>query len=142
MVYLKFLIKNTILFLIYGITYYCIEIAYRGYSHWSMLICGGICGFVLGNLNEFYSWETPFWKQILVGDFVVLAIEFVTGYIVNICLQWNVWDYSSLPFNLMGQICLTFAILWIPLIMVVIVLDDYLRYWWFNEEKPRYKLWR
>lgn len=83
----------------------------------------------------------PLWKQIGIGEIVVLALEFITGCIVNIWLGWNIWDYSSLPFNILGQICLPFAILWIPLILVVIVLDDYLRYWWFDEEKPHYKLW-
>ena len=105
------------------------------------MLLGGICGLIIGFLNENYSWQMPLWKQIGIGEIVVLTLEFITGYIVNILLHWNIWDYSSLPFNILGQICLPFAILWIPLILVVIVLDDYLRYWWFGEEKPHYKLW-
>lgn len=133
-------LKSFVLFLFYGILYYTIEILYRAKSHWSMLILGGICGVLIGILNEIIPWETPLWKQILIGETIVLTLEFITGCIVNIWLGWNIWDYSSLPFNILGQICLPFAILWIPLILVVIVLDDYLRYWWFGEEKPHYKL--
>lgn len=137
---MKYVFKNLILFFIYGITYYCIELIYRGYSHWSMLICGGCCAILIALLNENYSWQMPLWKQVGIGEIIVLTLEFITGCIVNIWLGWNIWDYSSLPFNILGQICLPFAILWIPLILVVIVLDDYLRYWWFGEEKPHYKL--
>ena len=44
-----------------------------------------------------------------------------------------------MPFNLLGQICLPFAVAWLALAAVAIVLDDYLRYWLFGEEKPRYR---
>ena len=107
-----------------------------------MFILGGICALIIGAINERISWDVSIWKQIVIGEIVVLSLEFITGCIVNIWLKWNIWDYSSLPFNLFGQICLPFAIIWIPLIFAVIILDDYLRYWWFKEEKPHYYLWR
>ena len=136
--YLKYIFKNIILLTFYGLTYIGIEYLYRGYSHWTMMITGGLCGFFIGKINEYIPWKMPIWKQILYGEIIVLILEFVTGCIVNMYLNWNIWDYSSLPFNLYGQICLPFAILWIPLILVTIILDDYLRYWWFREERPRY----
>ena len=37
--------------------------------------------------------------------------EFITGIFVNKWMQWNVWDYSDQPFQLFGQICLPFTIL-------------------------------
>ena len=126
--------------MVYGVSYCCIELFYRNYTHISMFFLGGICGLVIGLCNEFYAWKMPIWKQVTIGEIVVLTLEFATGCIVNLYLGWNVWDYSSLPFNLFGQICLPFAILWIPLIFAVIILDDYLRYWWFREEKPHYYL--
>lgn len=137
---LKYIIKNLILFSTYGILYVMIEILFRSYSHWSMFLLGGLCGIIIGSLNEWYPWEMPLWKQIMIGEFVVLSLEFLTGCIVNLWLGWNIWDYSSLPFNLLGQICLLFAILWMPLVLITIILDDYLRYLWFNEEKPHYIL--
>ena len=30
----------------------------------------------------------------------------------NLVMGWNVWDYSSMPLNLYGQICLPFSGLW------------------------------
>ena len=44
--------------------------------------------------------------------------------IVNIILQWNVWDYSNVPFNVMGQICLPFSIIWFFLSLPAIVPAD------------------
>lgn len=39
-------------------------------------------------------------------------MEFVVGLIVNVAWKQNVWDYSNLPLNIMGQVCLPFSILW------------------------------
>ncbi len=133
-------IKGLILFLIGGFIYYMVEVAWRGWSHWTMFILGGICFLFAGGLNERISWEMPLWKQVLIADGFVLIGEFITGCIVNLWLGWNVWDYSDLPFNLLGQSCPQFAILFLPLCLIAIILDDYVRYWFFGEEKPHYKL--
>lgn len=133
-------IKPLILFGIGGLTYYLIEILWRGYSHWTMFLLGGICFLYAGIQNEYVTWEYPLWKQILRVDIFILIAEFLVGCIVNLWLEWHVWDYSNMPLNLFGQICLPFALLWIPISAVAIVFDDYLRFWLFGEEKPRYKL--
>ena len=64
--------------------------------------------YLIGLINEVIPWEMAFWKQCIIGSFVVTGIEFVSGCIVNLWLGWNVWDYSHLPLNLLGQICLPF----------------------------------
>ena len=79
------------------------------------------------------------WKQMLIGACIVTFMEFISGYIINIKLGWQVWDYSNLPFNIMGQICLPFSIIWFFISLVAIVVDDYLRYWLFKDERPHYK---
>lgn len=131
--------KYVILFLIGGCLYFFIEIMWRGYSHFSMIILGGTCFVTIGLINKILPWSMYMELQILIGLLFVLVGEFITGCIVNILLKWNVWDYSDMPFNLMGQICLPFALLWIPLVALAIILDDYIRYIFFNEEKPRYR---
>ena len=105
-----------------------------------MFILGGVCFVCLGLINEILSWDTPLVIQMLIGCIIITSLEFVIGVIVNLLLNLNVWDYSDLPFNLFGQICLQFSILWYFLSAVGIILDDYMRYWIFHEEKPRYKL--
>ena len=105
-----------------------------------MFLLGGICFLFAGFQNEYIEWEYPLWKQILRVDIFIVVAEFLVGCIVNLWLGWDVWDYSDIPLNLLGQICLLFAFLWIPISAIAIIFDDYVRYWFFEEEKPRYKL--
>lgn len=132
--------KHLILFLIGGIAYVGIELLWRGYSHWTMFILGGLCFICCGLLNEIIPWKMVLSKQMLIGAVIVTLLEFLTGMIVNVKLGWNVWDYSNLPLNICGQICPIFFIAWYYVSGLAIILDDYLRYWLFHEEKPHYKL--
>ena len=132
--------KYLFLFIAGGTIYGMIEMLSRGYTHWTMGVLGGICFICLGLINELLSWKTPLVLQMLIGSTIITILEFITGCIVNIWLGWNVWDYSNLPLNLLGQICLPFSILWYFISAIGIVIDDYIRYIYFDEEHPRYKL--
>lgn len=134
----KVLAKYLFLWFVGGAVYYGLECLWRGYSDWTMVILGGICFICLGLENEILDWDTPLTLQMLYGCIIITILEFFTGYIVNIKLGWNVWAYDTLDF--MGQISLGSSILWYFLSAVGIILDDYLRYWLFDEEKPIYKL--
>lgn len=133
-------LKMIVLLLIGGTIYFCIEVLWRGYSHISMFFIGGICFIIIGAINEYIPWEMGLIQQSIIGACLVTGIEFVSGLILNIWLGLEIWNYSNLPFNFMGQICLPFFFAWIALSCVAIVLDDYLRYWLFKEEKPHYQL--
>lgn len=137
---LRELIKLLILFYIGGFIYYDLEILFRGYSHWSMFIVGGIAFVLIGGINIWFTWEMPLWKQCIIATFIILVLELISGYIVNIQLGLNVWDYSNLPCNLLGQISLPYTVIWYVLSVVAIFLDDYIRWIIFKEEKPHYKL--
>lgn len=130
-----------LIWLVGGFIYYMIEIFYRGYSHSSMFIVGGFCLVLIGLINEHYSWDMYFELQVLIGDCIVLLLEFCSGLIVNVWLGLNVWDYSDMKFNVLGQVCPQFALLWLPIIAVAILLDDWIRYHYMDEEKPRYRSW-
>lgn len=141
---MKRLLKTGVLFGIGGTVYLLIEIIWRAFrnsthTHWTMFLLGGLCFIAIGAINEYLPWETPFWLQAVTGACIVLMLEFIFGCILNLWLGLNIWDYSNLPFNVLGQICLPFAFAWVFLSGIAIVFDDYLRYWLFNEEKPRYQ---
>ena len=120
---------ETVLFLIGGWIYTGMELIGRGRTHWSMFILGGLCFVLVGLINEHhYKWNQSLILQSIIGAVLITALEFLTGCIVNLWLKWNVWDYSNLPFNLLGQICLYFFLLWIPMSTLCIVLDDWIRY--------------
>lgn len=132
--------KHLILGTIGGLIYVLLELIWRGYSHWTMFLLGGTCFVLLGLINEILDWNTPLTLQMLIGCTVITVLEFITGCIVNLWLGWNVWDYSDLKFNILGQISLFSSIGWYFISLVGIMLDDWLRYRLFGEKKPRYKL--
>jgi uncharacterized membrane protein len=132
--------KFLLLFLTGGNLYYLIEILWRGYSHFTMFILGGICFIFIGLINEKFTFNMPLVKQQLISALIITILEFLAGMILNIGLGLNIWDYSNLKYNLFGQISLQYSILWFLLSLPAIMLDDYLRYWLFGEEKPHYKI--
>lgn len=132
--------KYLILFDTGGLLYVLLELLWRGWSHWSMFILGGICFIALGLINEVFPWDMPLWKQMLAGACIVTVLEFITGCIVNLWLGWDVWDYSKMPGNILGQVCPQFFVVWIFVSLGGIVLDDWLRYRWFGEVFPHYRL--
>jgi Predicted membrane protein len=137
--FIKTIFKYLVLGTVGGTAYTFIELLYRGYSHWTMYFVSAVSFILIGLINEYISWDMKLCKQMTIGACIVTLMEFISGYIINIKLGWQVWDYSNLPFNIMGQICLPFSIIWFFVSFIAIVTDDYLRYWLFNEEKPYYK---
>lgn len=133
------ILKLLVLFIAGGIIYCNIEILWRGYTHWTMFIVGGLCFISIGCINEFINEDMLVQYQALVGSIIITTIEYISGYIINIVLGWDVWDYSNLPLNIHGQVCLLFSIAWLFLGFIGILLDDYLRYLLFNEPMPKYK---
>lgn len=120
---------EALLFLIGGSLYTLLEVLWRGHTHWTMFILGGLCFVIIGLLNEYeFEWNQSLLMQSLISACIITALEFITGCIVNLWLGWDVWDYSELPFNLYGQICLYYFLLWIPSSAVGIIIDDWIRY--------------
>lgn len=137
--------RDFILFFVGGSIYYLIEFIWKnfvshGLCHWSMFILGGICFLLIGAINEYIPWEMGLPKQGIIGACIITGLEFIFGIILNIQLGLGIWDYSNIPFNICGQICLPFSIAWCFLSIIAIILDDYLRWLWFDEEKPHYHL--
>lgn len=123
-----------------GATYVTMEVLWRGYSHWTMLVLAAAIFIVIGLLNEVWSWQTSLTLQVTAGTALAIVLEFITGCLVNIWLGWDVWDYSNMPGNLLGQICPQYMVIWAILVLVAILLDDYIRWRFFGEEKPHYTL--
>ena len=137
---LKAILKHAVLALCGGCVYFLIEMAWRGHSHWTMAVLGGVCFVLIGDINEFIPWNMPLILQGAIGSGIVTVLELVSGIILNLWLGLGIWDYSNMPFNLLGQICLPFTLLWVALSIVAVVLDDWLRYWLFGEDRPTYTL--
>ena len=107
------------IFLIGAAGYCFIEILWRGYTHPSMAIVGGICLLLIQYINRHFSGSTYFFRAVLcaVG---ISVIELISGILLNIVFALNVWDYSAYPLNFMGQICPLYSILWFFLSLAVL----------------------
>lgn len=105
------LLKTLLLFLTGGVIYSAIEILFRGYTHWTMAVAGGLC-LTLIYLMDSVTKNSSLALKCLFGSLIITAVELSVGLIVNTALGWNIWDYSHLPLNLMGQICFPFSVIW------------------------------
>lgn len=108
---MKTIKKDFVFFLIGGIGYGLIEILWRGYTHWAMLAAGGICFVIFSHIAETFKEKTLLAKALICAA-CVTSIEMFFGVFFNIILKENIWDYSSMPFNFMGQVCLMYTVLW------------------------------
>ncbi len=99
------------LFCIGGTAYLLLEWLWRGRSHPSMFVVGGTCFHLIGGIGN-RLWHKSRCLAALVCSVAVTAVEYLSGCLINLRLRWNVWDYRHLPFNLHGQICLLYSILW------------------------------
>lgn len=132
-------LKAITLWLWGGFLYYVIEVLWRGYSHPAMFAVGGLCFLLIGSINNIFPWSLGLLWQSLIGAAIITITELISGLIFNVWLGLGIWDYSDVPLNFFGQICLPFSAMWVILAGVAVCLDDYLRWRLFNEEKPHYK---
>lgn len=125
--------KKMIVFTVGAVGYPFIEIMWRGFSHWTMEIAGGICFLIIYILDEKTNGASLL-KKCTMGACVITAAELGIGLIVNKLLNWNVWNYSDMPFNLFGQICLPYMLLWFLLVIPLIYLCHILQRIFFKFE--------
>ena len=133
--------KYGYLFLFGGLAYYLVELLWRGRSHLAMAVVGGLCFVLIGLINESILHRgMPLVLQMTVAAAIVTLVELAAGLVLNRWLGLAIWDYSNLPLNLWGQVCPQFFGAWWMLSLIGIMLDDYLRYWFFQEKKPQYRI--
>ena len=104
-------ILEILVFVLGGSSYGLMEVLFRGHTHWTMVITGGACILTLYLLSGWLM-SIPLILAAASGALIVTAYEFCVGMIVNVRLGWQVWDYSTLPGNIMGQICPVFTAAW------------------------------
>lgn len=123
-----------------GCLYYTFEVVFRGFSHWSMFVLGGICMCFAVWQGSTRNWQDPMYVQLARCMVFVTACEFITGIIVNKWMGWHVWDYTGMPLQLFGQICVPFMFLFAFLSGIGICLGGVLLWGAFGEKKPHFFL--
>lgn len=102
-------LRKAMLFCAGGLGYVGLELLWRGRSHISMFLAGGVAFLFLGRLRRLPV-SVP--VRMTVGAAMITAVEYVTGLLVN--QDYRVWDYRGLPYNYQGQVCLIYCLLWLP----------------------------
>lgn len=120
-------VQALVIFLTGGFIYGIIEIIYRGHTHPSMFVLGGICLLWVGGFGHFFRRSFPLWVQVILGGTFITLAEFLCGLIYNVQLGLRVWDYSKLPFNIMGQVCPLFFFAWVALSLPAIIVERVIR---------------
>ncbi len=96
-------------FLLGALGYGLLEVLWRGRTHPSMLVTGGIC---LCAIKKICSVRRAIIRNALRCAVFITLIEFVVGLLVNGLGRMNVWDYSKERGNILGQICPRFSAAW------------------------------
>lgn len=122
--------------MIYGL----IEIMFRGFTHITMGVLGGICLLLIDLINRQLGFHQHIILKMLLSAIIITSLEFITGMFLNVLLRLDIWDYSNIPLNLYGQICLPFFVAWFFLSLLAIKLIDFIRWKIFDEPKPQYFL--
>ncbi|SDY94657.1 Putative ABC-transporter type IV [Evansella caseinilytica] len=109
-------------FIIYSLCGWLLE---NGYSK----LTSGVFwkdGFLKGPLKPMYGFaplllvisitpEASWFTVILLCFTVPTVIEYVTGWLLNKLFQQQWWDYTNIPLQLHGLICLPFSLCWLVL---------------------------
>ena len=113
--------RYIIFFTIGGTGYAAIELLWRGRTHWTMIIAGGIC-FVIFSILESHLGDKPLLLRVILASGFITLLELIFGIVFNIILGMRIWDYSKMPLNLFGQICPVFSLFWAGLSLAALPL--------------------
>ncbi len=122
-----------VVFSIGAFGYGALEILWRGYTHWSMVLTGGVCFLFLHRLRQDVPSLSTI-KKCILGSAFITTVEFFVGIWVNLIFHWQVWDYSRQFGNLLGQICPLYSCLWLLISGGAFRLSDRLQRFFYRKQ--------
>ena len=107
-------------FFVYGFLGWCTEVSFAACKERKFVnrgfLNGPICpiyGIGVGIVVQFL---TPYKENLVLlyiaSVVMVTALEWVTGFILEKIFHNKWWDYSKMPLNLNGYVCLLFSLIW------------------------------
>lgn len=131
-----------------GTLYFFIEVVWKT-SHsrpemisWTMLLLAIVLAVPLEQFEGELPWDMPLMAQSTICGLSITVVEFMAGIVISVWLGMGVWDYSAMPWNIMGQVCPQFLVMWVALAAVGIVMLDWMRYGVEGGERPHYNIFR
>ena len=135
------LIKYLTLFLVGYCAYIALEVTWRGYSYPLMGCVSGVSLLLFDQINNRISWNLDLFLQGFIGSAIVTSFELFIGEALKVINHPLMWDYSNMPLNYDGVICLPFSIIWIFVTILAILVADAYNYYLFHEEpRPHYSI--
>lgn len=133
--------KSAVLFITGFCLYITIEVCYRGYSYPLMGLCGGMAFVLIDKINNKISWDIDILIQGLIGSAIITAFELLIGLMSLNGILPMMWDYSNLPLNYKGIICLPFSVVWVGISIIAVIIADAINYYFLGgDEIPYYRL--
>lgn len=108
------------IFIIYAFLGWCSEVAFAAVNKGKFVnrgfLNGPVCpiygvGMLIVVLCLWNLRDRPL-LLFLGSALLTTALEFVTGFVLERFFHDKCWDYSDMPFNIKGYVCLKFTILW------------------------------
>lgn len=119
-----YLNKDGLIFLTGSCAYPTLEMIWRGKTHYSMAIAGGVCLLLINKICCGRMSMKSLFSKCLAGAGIITGVELFTGLVVNNLLRFDVWDYSKMPMNILGQVCLPYSVLWFGLSLPAMALCE------------------
>ena len=112
--------EGLLYFFIYGILGWCAEVAFAAVKERRFVnrgfLNGPICPIYGVGVVMVVVFLEPFEDQwlllYLASAVLVTLIEGMTGYVLDKLFHHKWWDYSELPLNIGGYVCLLFSVVW------------------------------
>ena len=127
-----------------GTVYFLLEVVFKTVTghperiSWTMLVVAILLTIPVERAGDELPWHYPLWLQALFCAALVTIVELVAGLFLNLWLELDIWDYTGLTGNFMGQICPQYFAIWWVLCLVFIPAFDWLRYAVEGIERPCY----
>ena len=113
-----------LIFLTGSCAYPTLEMVWRGKTHYSMALAGGVCLYLINKVCCEKMRGRKISARCLAGAGIITGVELATGLVVNNMLGYQVWDYSNVPMNILGQVCLPYTLLWFGLSLPAMALCE------------------
>ena len=109
-----------------GTLYQALELWWRKRTHVSMFLAGGTAAGLLEFFCNGVFFALPLFFKCLLGALIITLVEFSFGCVVNLGMGLKVWDYSGYPWQVLGQVCLFYSLLWGVVSLPALLLLDFL----------------
>lgn len=135
---MKKTVQYLFLFTLGGAAYYTLELIFRGFSHPTMFLLGGLCFLICCGIHAMIGTAAGLPAQMFLCAVAITAMELLFGYVLNLKMGLNIWSYANYRLNFKGQICLRFSLIWYVLGGAAIVINDWVCRFLYGKKHPTY----